>query len=418
MLELRGAPSSGTPRPPRLTATRKHANAPPPARGLTMADAPSLGSLPTLPTLPSTPKAAAKPAALPTLDAVGSARAGTLGAVGAPEVETYRAGPQSDPPPPRGTKPADPPFVVIAGEADSGKTVDEGYSFPCDPVVAAPGALEPYRSTVGFDPVKAGLHLTCKYIHEATKLIKLVVEQGYAGIVFDDFAAIMQDTMIAYDNSPAAIASSGKKNGFFAPMATRNDLREFLHVARHCGIRVVLSTWLRLPKNTEDGFVKGGPEVPSKGMIPMIPPRCDLLLRCAKNPARKPWPGVYICDQTDEAFYIKNRFERIPIESPMNLREILTWAGYDLPRHPGLPWQEEVVTVAATELWHAGAAEDARIFNAWWKTLIDGKPVAGVGPSTPVKPKHVAWTMRDALDRVALWRMAPTSDTLRAGFGL
>jgi hypothetical protein len=301
-----------------------------------------------------------------------------------------------------------------------------GYSFPGWLFVAAPGALDPVRDTCGWDPDRQDQHVEAQTIAQATAWIDTAVAAGYEGIVYDDWTFVVMTTFSRYDESPEAMVWSAKrgelvKNAFYAQGRVKNDLLAFREKARYARCGIVLNSWLQPPMTSDEGvFTPGGPQVPIKSMINILPSMANLTVMCSKRVGRSysPWPGVYVCDQSRSDYILKNRNAALPVESPMNLGEILRYQGYDITRHPALPWQGGVVDTIARELWGAGTSEDGKIGSLWYDRLLrrDGISVPA-SRSEATHIKHVAWTMRDALDRVTLWRAAPTADTVRASFG-
>ena len=85
--------------------------------------------------------------------------------------------------------------------------------------------------------------------------------------------------------------------------------------------------------------------------------------------------------------------------APMNLAEILRAGGTDIPRHPDLPEQEEMVEALAGHF--AGldgfAAVTANEFYA--KLRASG-----------MTPRIAKWTLRDALDRAKIRRAVQAAE--------
>jgi len=113
-----------------------------------------------------------------------------------------------------------------------------------------------------------------------------------------------------------------------------------------------------------------------------------MVLRCGIDNMRKPWNGIYICSN-DRNYATKDRlnicYKLKPI--PMNLREILYAAGYDLSRHKDLSWQGQAVEAVCAQL------KDSTDPQGLANTIYDGLLKKGITPTA------AKWTMRDALDR-------------------
>lgn len=269
------------------------------------------------------------------------------------------------------------------------------YSFPRALFVAAPNALEPARSLCGYDP-KAQIR-QADTIRDAIPLIKVAKDAGLDTIVFDDFSYLAEATVQYHER-----LHKGKSNGFAVWNGVKADAVDFRDEARYCGLHVILNTWLQGPKLKDGMTLRGGPMLPMK-LPEAIPALCDLVLQAGTNPMRRPWGGIYKC-YLDSQWTMKDRFHVTPAEAPMNLGEILRAAGYEIKRHPGLPWQEEMVEKIARAV--LNGAPEAEFFKSAWAVL----------EARNHHPKHIAWTMRDAVDRVAL-RRATVRTATPAAFG-
>jgi hypothetical protein len=281
--------------------------------------------------------------------------------------------------------------VVICtyGPSGIGKTTDQGYSFPCALFVAAPGALASLQSVCGFTPATTFV----KTMQEATKLIQ-DVSKDFNAIVIDDFSFLAEQTLSFLEK---------KHKGFQLWGALRDSAIEFRDTARFAGIDVILNAWEQPPKTGVTGKIRGGPLL--SGKLPeQIPALCDIVLRAAHEPSRKPWPSAYRCNN-DPSYITKDRYNIAPVvdPAPMNLSELLRAAGIAVDRHPNYPDQEETVEAVAQELVQEAAKGTMyNKANEFYKMLS----TSGV-PNT-----YARWTLRDALDRATI-RMALTraSDT-------
>jgi hypothetical protein len=287
---------------------------------------------------------------------------------------------------------AEPAFVCTYGPSGSGKSTDAGYSFPTALFLAAPGALKPLITVCGYDPHRAKQVLEIGMggkgqiatIKDATAAIR--AHAGRVGaVVVDDFSYLAELTFAHYE--------ALKLTGYKLFGAVREDTLDFRDACRYAGVHVSLNCWERAPTVKNGVFVKGGPKL--HGDLPeAMPGICDMVLRCGIEPERKPWKGVYRAG-LDTDYVTKDRHNVVQGVAPMNTAEVLRFAGYTVPRHPGLPWQEEAVERIASALVAAPPADEAQI----GRTAIE--VLTGRGYAAP----YVAWTLRDALDRAALRRM-------------
>ena len=229
------------------------------------------------------------------------------------------------PPPPK-----EPAFVCIYGPPGVGKTTDCGYSFPSGLFLAAPGALKPLRSVVGYEPATA--HVTD--IEQATALVRKEAKNSkYDAIVVDDLSFLAEQTFAKVEKK----ASGFRMWGLLRDIVL--DFRDACRLEAKC--HVIVNCWETVPATKQDGTrVRGGPAL--SGKLPeQLPAMCDKVYRAVHDANRKPWPSVYRCF-LDPNYVMKDR-DGVVDPAPMNLGEILRDAGYGVRRHADLLWQEEVI---------------------------------------------------------------------------
>lgn len=295
----------------------------------------------------------------------------------------------------------EPPFIIVYGDSGTGKTTDMGYSFPGAVFAAAPGALTSIRSTCGYSPKR----VEAKTIMDLRKGLAGWAK-NYRWLVVDDFSMIADQTGFALQDSNG-YRDARQKYGALAEEALR--LR---NEARYLGIGVALNCWstnardiwdtdARGNKLKKTNFIKGGPQLPGQKLAEAFPGACDLVLRVAHQPLRRPWPQVYVCGP-DKDWVQKDRFNVLGPESPMNIAEILRFAAsqgflnYPVPRLAGAESQEEKVAQIAEALVKSGPAQDQAIANTVYQQLR--------GNGTSQECLVARWTVRDAIDRAHLTR--------------
>ena len=281
----------------------------------------------------------------------------------------------------------EPALVCTYGPSGSGKTTELGYSFPNGVFIAGRGALQSVLSVCGHMPRR----VEANTIDDATRfLLKLKKKDGVDAVVVDDFSFLAEQTFAVYDK---------RFTGWKMWGALRDSTIAFRNAARMADCHVVVNCWEQPPKLKADGHrIKGGPML--SGKLPeQVPAMCDVVLRCAFEPARKPWSGVYRCHYSAD-YVMKDRFDiasRVD-PAPMNLAELLRAAGYTISRHPDLGWQEDVVEGLAEKL--AVSEVVATDANAAYSILLKQ------GVSAPA----ARWSVRDALDRAIIRRALAVSD--------
>jgi hypothetical protein len=274
----------------------------------------------------------------------------------------------------------DPAMIAAYGPSGIGKTTDMIYSFPNALFIAAPGALKPGRFVIGFEPESR----EASTIMEATKIVEEEAKKKkYTAIVCDDFSLLADQTVQRLD---------GKFSGHKLWGEVRNAVIDFRAAARQGGMHIAVTAHESPPKQNGGLFQRGGPRLPGR-MPEDFPTACDLVVRAAFEPNRRGWHAVYRCTPDDTTWVTKDRHGVTPDRAPMNTAEILRAAEYQIPRAPGLEWQEELVEVLANALLASPEAEA--------ELVAQGIELAREHTSDDL---HVRWVIRDALDRASLRR--------------
>jgi len=281
--------------------------------------------------------------------------------------------------------PSVPAFVCAYGPSGVGKTSDTGYSFPGGLFLAAPGALKPIPALCGYEPSQ----MPVETMDDATRAIEAAKARGgYDAIVVDDFSFLAEQTMASYEK---------RYSGFRLFGALRDSVLAFRNAARFANLHVVVTCWEKPPRMRDDGQrIRGGPDLTGK-LPEQLPAMCDLVLRAAHDPQRKPWHGIYRVD--GGADYVgKDRDNGTPSPAPMNLGEILRHNGYAVSRLAGLDWQEPMVEEIAQALVGGDPKQDRVLLEQVYAALLE----------KGYDPRHVRWAVRDGWDRAALRRAAAT----------
>lgn len=291
----------------------------------------------------------------------------------------------------------DPVLILTYGPSGSGKTTDNGYSFPNALFIAAPGALQSIRNTVGYEPQAT----KADSISDVTKLINHIgihrEKGGFTNIdsiVIDDFSFLTEQTF-------AMLEKKHKGGGFGLWGELREQVMGFRNAARFAKVHIIMNAWEQPPKDRKGGGrVKGGPQL--SGNLPeQVPAMFDMVLRCGFDTMRKPWSGVYQCS-LDPNYIMKDRLHIASRcnPAPMNLAELLRAAGYSVSRRTDAPWQEDAVETIARRLLDGGPGQDREQANAMFATLR----------AKGISEQYVRWTIRDALDRAVIRRAIAAQD--------
>lgn len=274
-----------------------------------------------------------------------------------------------------------PAVFVSYGPSGSGKSTDMIYSFPTGLFIAPPGALKPALGVVGFVPDS----VPAKTIMEATKVLESEGKKGkYGSIIVDDFSLLAEQTV-------SALEAKGK-TGFKLWGELRDIVLEFRDTARQAGLHVGMTAHESTPREVNGVKIRGGPRLP--GRLPEdVPTACDMVFRSAYDKTRRGWQMCYRCTISDPQWITKDRHGVTPDFAPMNTGEILRAAGYNIPRAPGLEWQEELVDALAKSMAANPSQEQALV-----------KEAIEIAKERTDNQLHIRWVLRDALDRAALIR--------------
>ena len=275
----------------------------------------------------------------------------------------------------------DPILACVYGPSSYGKTVDAGYAFPNGLFICKKGAVKSIESVCGYTPTTLP-HTT---LNAATQAIKDHGKSGqFDAIVIDEFDFLVEDTFRSYEK---------RYTGFKLFGELRKSVMNFRNVTRESGVHVEIIALEKYPKIRDDGTkVRGGPAL--TGDLPeKVPAMCDLVLRAGRDPLRRPWPGIYRLDINSADWVGKDRDNGTPDPAPMNLGEILRLNGYEISRHPSVPWQEAMVNGITAEML-TNPEKDTETVTKWYSNLLEKKITAPIA----------RWTVRDAWDRAVLYR--------------
>jgi len=286
----------------------------------------------------------------------------------------------------------DPSFAMLYGELKAGKTADALATFPGAIYVAAPGALSPAEGLWGFaQPPAEDLETFADVQRFGEKCPRA------PALVIDDASLIADRTVNYYKARYSGFDLWGSV--FTSAIKMRDSLRRR-------GMHVVM-TCHPAPAETKDGVRhKGGPAFPGQ-IRAKLPAAADLLLRAesiangaaggqllSAAPQLFGWPVCYRTARHPD--WLQGSRYHTPDRCPMNLREILRAVGFQIPRLPGLEWQDELADAIAGQLGAVGLADASKIRGV----LLRARDFALERLSR--EPRHVYWALRDGYDRAVL----------------
>lgn len=268
-----------------------------------------------------------------------------------------------------------------------GKSSNALRSFPMATFLAEEKAVRPLEHEVGWAPQDIRPVST---VSEATKILQEVAKRRKNPKEF--IAAVVDDLTLIAENSVAG--KTGDKFAIYG--ALKNEIIVFRNTAAKLGIHVWCNAHIQPPK-TENGFTfLGGPKLPgnnSQSIASMV----ETIVKTEVHPQKtKGWPMVYRCSPQDKNYYTGDRWGMIYDQAPQNIAELMRSRGFDVPRAPGLEWQEEYIEAIAGELLAQNAKTrliaKKKLFDETWTALeADG-----------VDPRHIYWMLKDTDDRVAI----------------
>ena len=276
-------------------------------------------------------------------------------------------------------------FVVGMGygPAKVGKTVATIRAFPNALFVAQPGAM-----------------LCANYLEWEPKVVEVRGNQGFKhitdvvkkasgkvpAIVIDDFSLIADVEL-----STCKVQAQG-----FAAFDLFNQRTyQLIRACREAQSHVLITCHEQAPrevkKDQHSRYIKGCPLIQGWQMPEKLPALVDFCARVVyeKGPG---WPYRYNTGP-DQNYVQGDRLAVLPAKFPLNFREAMLAAGYDMPRPEALAWMDEhVERIAELLLEESGAKRP------------DYKKVMASAASSlsDRSPRHVRWVLADAMDRMVL----------------
>ena len=302
-----------------------------------------------------------------------------------------------------------PATALSYGESGDGKTVDMGYAF--HRLALWVGTVKHLKSISGVCGIPFGELARCEVslVSEIRPLIAHAAQQGYLAVGIDDLS-LLASASFAYHDSHAPIGRSGAKDGFYAHQEVEKDLLGMRDEAKAVGIHVIWNAHLVGADTDGKGrSFKGGPKMPNRNLRAVVPVIADVTLKCSKDPMRqRGWKGIYECDESSTAWYMRDRHHVAPRTGPMNLAEILREAGYLLPYPPELAWAAGADQLGLPDSLIDQATMELRAHGpAAWSQLRMTLEAQGTAAGAP--PWAIAWAERDILDRAAIRRQRADS---------
>ena len=278
-------------------------------------------------------------------------------------------------------------FGIIYGRPKCGKTVALAAAWPHAKVITpAGGALSASHLGVTLDTMEVTSAVGVQQIADFIQ----AESANYPAIIIDDFSLI----------ADAEVARCQKSfSGFAAFDEFNRRVTAFRDVCRaaKCHVFIIMheSPPREVKKPGSTRFIHGGPLIAGWQMGEKLPALVDLVVRVVHDedtPGQ--WP--FVLEAGPDADYITgDRLGVLPSRFPMNIREVMLAAGYDIPRPEALAWMDAKVEAASKALLKEMAKDDGdvRPILAKMAKRLSGK----------VKDhRHIRWVLNDALHRAQL----------------
>ena len=277
-------------------------------------------------------------------------------------------------------------FIIVYGDAKTGKTLSAARAFPGGLFIALSGAVLS-ANYVGVEPkvLEVDENVGVKYITEVIKQ----KAGDFPAIIIDDLSIIM-------DNELAACKKKFK--GWDAYDVFNNRMYALRDAARGADCHVIFTMHQQPPKEVgEEGsrrWIKGCPMVPGLQLPKKLPSHADLILRVVYDKKALGWPYLFQAGP-DKDYVTGDRLAIVPEKFPMNLREAMLAAGYEVPRPKELAHLDEHVEALCQVL----SPELAQKRPDVKRILREALPGLEKGLTDP---HHIRWVFADALDRAYL----------------
>jgi hypothetical protein len=216
--------------------------------------------------------------------------------------------------------------LLIYGATGVGKTLDVHHAFAAFKpltIVTERGALDSVVANLGVkQPAMIELNDTADPYSSSRRCIdmanKAIAQNGHQAVIMDTGSALAERLFVKVARD---VSYDGRR------LYPRVEA-EFVDIT----LRLLdLPAWVVMIchespfKTTERGAVRGGPKLPSGGMIEQVCGMFSIVLRAVKGlrPGSTQVERLYLCDQMNQQFIMKDRFGAAQKSQPLDLRPIL-----------------------------------------------------------------------------------------------
>ena len=277
-------------------------------------------------------------------------------------------------------------FGITYGPAKTGKTLACVRAFPDALFISPPGALM-CSKWLDWEPQVVEVQRAQGFKHIGELVRK--ASGKVPAIIVDDLSLLAD---VELEKCKAATT------GFAAFDLFNKRVYDLRDICRTVDAHVFFTCHEQAPrevkKDQHNRYIPGSPLMPGWQLPEKLPAMVDFCARIIHDDSGPGWPYLY--DTSPDRHYITgDRLAILPGRFPLNLREALLGAGYDVPRPEPLAWMEEHVETTCHKLSEESASQKPgykKVLALVAKELTDQSR----------SPRHVRWVLADALDRMVL----------------
>lgn len=269
-----------------------------------------------------------------------------------------------------------------------GKTSAAVMAFPTATVIGELDAVLPLEGDLGWRMKDVR---PAKTIPEATEILrKLGKEKKQRFCFVDDFSLLTDNTVNVLEKTNSDVRA------LYGKLA--DNIIDFRNVAAAEQIHVWMNAHVKQPETKDGIFFVGGPKLPGKNAH-AIAAKVQTIVKTEVDKSQKGmWPMVYRCSPHDTQYISGDRWGMVFDMAPQNIGELMRSRGFQVPRAPGLEWQEEVVEAFVEAIMAVEEKLQPKAMVETKKEYVEMLEGAGYDP------RHIYWAIRDAIDRTRIKR--------------
>ena len=278
------------------------------------------------------------------------------------------------------TKKDTPVFGAVYSPPGRGKTLSLIRAFP-DGLFVAPAGATKCGSWLGHQPHT----MRADGIHRIPEIIKKFGPK-YPAIIFSDLSIVADEEMRRIRAQMTGWNVSNRYNDLFI---------EARDAARDADCHIWWEFHETPPREKGGKVLPGGFAVAGWRLPDTLPGVMDVVARIVYDDTLLgSWPYAFSVEP-DQSYVTKDRLNVFPGRFPLNVREPMLAAGYDIPRPPTLAWMDEFVAKISNALLKGGDNFDPK--------EVLRKSIPAIQKKTK-EPKTIRWVLADAIDRANLRR--------------